>query len=116
MGTRGIQYITTHFQEQDFVLVTATPLEEMIFILNELNIGNCFKKVYGSPLKKRDAISQSLSELNVSPKEALLIGDSESDLSASRETGVNFLLRRNQFNSFLQASCESVLFDDLTNG
>ena len=108
-------YIISNFQEQDFILVTATPFEEIVCILHELEIDHCFKRVYGSPTHKSDAINQSLLDFGISPKDALMIGDSESDLFASRQTGVNFLLRKNQFNYFLHGPCESVIFDDLIN-
>jgi phosphoglycolate phosphatase-like HAD superfamily hydrolase len=109
-------YIVSNFQEQVFVLVTATPLEEIQAILHYLDIAHCFKKVFGSPTKKYDAIMHTLSDLNISPHEALMIGDSESDLTASSKAGVNFLLRRNNFNAFLQHSYNSCVFDDLIDG
>ena len=109
-------YIISNFQDQVFVLVTATPLEEIQVILQHLDIAHCFKKAFGSPTNKYDAIKHTLFDLNFSPNEALMIGDSESDLTASSKAGVNFFLRRNEFNASLQHSCNSTVFDDLIHG
>ncbi len=77
-----------------FVLVTATPQEEIERILTRLNIKSLFSFIFGSPMAKADAINFCLKIYNVNPNESLMIGDSIADLEASQKTGTDFLLRR----------------------
>jgi phosphoglycolate phosphatase-like HAD superfamily hydrolase len=79
---------------QHFVLVTATPQEEIERILFRLKIINNFSNIFGSPVTKSDAINSSLKLYNVRPKDAIMIGDSIADLEASQNAGTDFLLRR----------------------
>ena len=108
-------YIEKNFKDQIFILVTATPLQEILDIIHHLEIAHCFQRVFGSPTRKFDAINRTLIDLNISCDEALMIGDSQSDLTASRNASVKFLLRRNAFNTFLHSSCHPNVFDDLIN-
>ena len=43
------EYLLGNFTEQYFVLVTATPQEEIEQILDALEISHCFREVYGAP-------------------------------------------------------------------
>ncbi len=83
---------------QIFVLVSATPLKELNLILEKLNLGNCFKLIYGSPQNKSSAISEALNKLKIDCKETLFIGDSITDYDAANINNTRFLLRRNDLN------------------
>ncbi len=79
---------------QHFVLVTATPQDEIERILNRLNIITTFSNIFGSPMTKSDAINSCLKLYNVKAEESIMIGDSIADFEASQKTGADFLLRR----------------------
>ena len=81
-------------ENQHFVLVTATPQDEIERILTRLNIINLFSNIFGSPMTKSDAINVCLKLYNVNSKESIMIGDSIADFEASQKTGADFLLRR----------------------
>lgn len=107
------RYILDHFKRQIFVLVTATPQQEIEFILKRLQIAHCFWRVYGAPICKKDAIAMTLEEEGIDAKDALMIGDSETDLLAAKSNQVDFLLRQNKLNLLLQSSYKGQQFKDL---
>ena len=84
----------SQIENQHFVLVTATPQDEIERILTRLNIITLFSKIFGSPMTKSDAINICLKLYNVNAKESIMIGDSIADFEASQKTGTDFLLRR----------------------
>ena len=109
-GVRG--YLLKYYMEQYFVLVTATPQDEIEKILASLKLSHCFKEIFGAPTKKDRAIKEVLERLKCSPDEAVVIGDSESDLLAAQANSVPFLLRRTPLNGGLQAAYQGPMFDD----
>ena len=108
-------YLLDHCGQQYFVLITATPQEEIEYILDRIGIAHCFREVYGAPGGKSEAIAEVLRRLEVEPAKALMIGDAEADLLAARANTIPFLLRRTVINQHLQASCDGPQFDNLTS-
>jgi len=111
----GREYLMQYFTQQYFVLVTATPQEEIEQILAVLDVADCFREVHGAPTKKASAIKSVLSRLECAPEHALMIGDAETDLLAAQENSVPFLLRRTHLNLSIQATYNGSMFDDLKN-
>lgn len=75
-------------------LASVTPEPELKLILEERGLAHWFRDVYGCPpWTKPDAIRHVLLKENVTPVNALLIGDSAGDQRAALETGVQFLAR-----------------------
>lgn len=75
-------------------LASVTPESELKQILAERDLAHWFHDVYGCPpWTKPDAIRHVLEKENVTPEDALLIGDSAGDQRAAAETGVQFLAR-----------------------
>ena len=95
------EYLSTASKKQIFVLVTATPQFEIEIILDRLNITECFKLVFGAPIKKETAIQKSLQFFGVKPDNVLMIGDSETDLEASKKNSIELLLRKTAINESL---------------
>jgi phosphoglycolate phosphatase-like HAD superfamily hydrolase len=95
---------------QTFILITATPQREIEYILKALDLEKVFFKVYGSPIKKSDAIFESISEIRIEPSKCLVIGDSIEDYEAAAVNGVTFLLRETEDNknSFISYSGPSI--------
>lgn len=109
------EFLLRRCTQQYFVLVTATPQEEIQHILDVLDIAVCFREVHGAPRKKADAIRDVLCRLHCAPGRALLIGDAETDLMAAHDNAVSFLLRRTPLNKTLQASYTGPMFDNLAH-
>ena len=83
---------------QEFVLVTATPQDEMMEILAAIDLRPCFSEVFGAPTKKGAAIRDCLSRREMPLFRCLMIGDAKADLDAAEENGIPFLLRRHTSN------------------
>jgi phosphoglycolate phosphatase-like HAD superfamily hydrolase len=107
------EYIREHFLRQYFVLLTATPQDEIEKILAALDLSTCFREVHGAPTKKSDAIRAVMSRRGSAPAKALMIGDAETDLRAAQANSIPFLLRRTSLNQPLQASYSGPMFDHL---
>jgi phosphoglycolate phosphatase-like HAD superfamily hydrolase len=110
------EYLLANHSRQHFVLLTATPQDEIQTIAQTLGIAACFEQIFGSPKKKAAAMPEVLSRLKCSPEEALMVGDSESDLDAAEANGLPFLLRRTNINRALQMRYAGPSFQDLTHG
>jgi phosphoglycolate phosphatase-like HAD superfamily hydrolase len=109
------EYLQEHCARQQFVLLTATPQEEIQEVLHALDIAHCFHSLCGAPTPKANAIADILRSLHYSMEAALVIGDSESDLAAAEANGVAFLLRCTAINQSLQNRYSGPMFDDLSN-
>jgi phosphoglycolate phosphatase-like HAD superfamily hydrolase len=109
------EYLMRHYRDQYFVLLTATPQGEIEKILEALGLSICFRKVFGAPAKKDEAMKAVLTNLDHSSLQALMIGDSEGDLKAAEANGVPFFLRRTPLNVKLQLSFQGPIFDNFNN-
>lgn len=101
-NTDVIDYIHENYKRQQFILLTATPDEEIKEILKILNIAQFFKEIYGSSDSKSNIIRVVLSKLAVDIKEVVFVGDSESDYFAAQENSINFFLIPGEHNKKLQ--------------
>lgn len=99
---------------QTFVLVSATPQDELLYILQALDLTNCFAVIYGAPERKEDAIRKTLSALRIDAGDCLMIGDAQPDLDAALVNQVPFLLRRHSHNAQIAAACASASVNDFT--
>jgi phosphoglycolate phosphatase-like HAD superfamily hydrolase len=97
-------FLKANLLQQIFVLVSATPQNELEEILKVLDLTNCFNAIYGAPNNKTKAIGDSLAAFSLDPKECLMIGDSEIDHDAAMFNQVPFLLRSHDNNSKLFTS------------
>jgi phosphoglycolate phosphatase-like HAD superfamily hydrolase len=109
------EYLKEKHTNQYFVLITATPQEEIEQILHALDITRCFREVYGAPTDKATVVVNVLKHLHCAPEQALVVGDSETDLSAAEMNKVAFLLRRTPFNQDLQERFKGSSFVDLSD-
>jgi phosphoglycolate phosphatase-like HAD superfamily hydrolase len=107
------EYLLSHCDWQYFILVTATPQQEIELILNRLGIAHCFRRVSGAPTAKKEVIAAVLHKLRAKAADALLIGDSETDRSAAEANRVPLLLRRTAMNRSLQLNYHGPQFEDL---
>jgi phosphoglycolate phosphatase-like HAD superfamily hydrolase len=96
------EYLEKHCGRQHFFLVTGTPQTEMQGIVKTLGIDHCFREIHGAPAGKEEAVGSVLRRWRIDAAQSLLIGDSESDLSAAKSNGVRFMLRRTPQNAALQ--------------
>lgn len=95
-------------------IITATPQDEIIEILNELNIHSFFKEIVGAPTKKSDAIKSILDKYKIHINEAVMIGDSKSDFVAAKNNKIDFILRRTNENIELQNNTDTIKIDNFS--
>lgn len=107
------EYLLDNKDHCYFVLVTATPQDEIRSILQHTGILDCFREVHGSPRQKKDVLASTLKKLQVKAIDALMIGDSEVDLFAAQANAVPFLLRQTSNNKGLQNSFKGPQFKSL---
>ena len=107
------EYLQANHSSQYFVLITATPQEEIEQILHALEITHCFRETHGAPTDKFMVVRDVIDRLDCSSEQALVVGDSDTDLSTAEENNVDFLLRRTPFNQILQERFQGPSFDGL---
>lgn len=107
------EYLLENNIQQYFVLVTATPQQEMQQILENLRLADCFREVHGAPTPKITVIRDVLDRLQCLPGNALAVGDSDTDFHAAEANDVPFLLRRTALNQTLQDRHHGPKFDSL---
>ena len=69
---------------QTFFVVSATPQGELEEILHKLDLTQCFARIYGAPIRKKDAIQLALAGQGLEPSDCLMIGDALADLEAAK--------------------------------
>jgi len=84
-----------------FIMVSATPQDELEDICKSLNLDEFFSKFYGSPATKSSAIKISMCDYGVSSEACLMIGDAQADIDAAKENNISFIFRRHQCNQSL---------------
>jgi phosphoglycolate phosphatase-like HAD superfamily hydrolase len=107
-------YLRSYHKHQCFIMITGTPQEEIEQILKALKISDYFREVHGAPKEKAVVVNDVLKRLKFSPEQALVIGDSETDLEAAKENNVSFLLRRTPANFKLQGNFTGPSFKNLS--
>lgn len=92
-------YIRANAHRQTFILVSATPQDELEKIVYNLNLTDCFAEIIGAPIPKEEALRRTLEMRKRNPHESLMIGDAQEDYSAAKANNVPFLLRLHGKNS-----------------
>ena len=92
-------YLRNNSHNQVFILVSATPQNELEKILSVLELGKIFDTIFGAPIHKSDAIHKILNSHKIKSKECLMIGDAQADFDAAKANQVPFLLRRHITNN-----------------
>jgi phosphoglycolate phosphatase-like HAD superfamily hydrolase len=107
-------YLRKNFHNQIFILVSATPLVELKFILKKLQLSEVFNDVYGSPTTKESSIMSGLEKFKVLPNEAVMIGDSMADKKAADTCKIPFILKKSEINSKIFDKYMGPSISDLT--
>lgn len=108
------KYLRNNPLQQIFVLVSATPQNELEQILHALELTKCFADIFGMPTRKKDAIRMTLAARGFDPNDCLMVGDARADLEAAEANQIPFLLRRHETNSNVFASYPGSSVKDFT--
>jgi len=108
------RYLRNNSNQQTFLLVSATPQEELEHIIRVLDLSTCFAEVYGAPIHKQDVIGKILLERGLEARDCLMIGDAQADLDAAEANQVPFLLRKHGSNTNVFAAYTGTSVKDFT--
>ena len=87
------EYLIENKYEQEFILITGTPHDEIQFILKKLKIYDVFSKIFGSPNEKKAVVKQMLDERGNIKHKTFLVGDSRTDCDAAKSNNIPFVYR-----------------------
>lgn len=74
-------------------VISATPQEELLRIVQRRGMAQYFKAVYGAPEKKHAHAARILENEGYKPDRVLMVGDAMADYEAAKATGINFIGR-----------------------
>lgn len=109
-----IDFLNQKVGRAKMFIVTATPQQEIEEIVQEIGLASYFSAVIGAPLGKSQAIKSLVSRFSISSEDAVMFGDTYSDLEAAKANQVNFILRRTSLNLRLQGELACPMIDDFT--
>ena len=89
----GVGKVLEHCAKEKIVCAinSATPLEELKYVIFQRGWGLCFKHVYGSPLTKISNMINIIDAAGKSVEESVFFGDAGNDYSAAKEVGIDFI-------------------------
>jgi phosphoglycolate phosphatase-like HAD superfamily hydrolase len=80
-------------------IATGTPDDEISLILSQLELDKYFREVHGSSRQKSVIVKDILDRFDLNPSEVLFIGDARTDYNAALDNGLDFYLRKTDYNS-----------------
>ena len=89
-------FLEKYFEEFMLFIVSGTPQEEMMEIVDAKGLSKYFKGIYGSPANKGDLVIKILNENNISHNKAIFVGDALADYEGAKESGVPFIARMHE--------------------
>ncbi|MHB8104020.1 MAG: HAD family hydrolase [Dehalococcoidales bacterium] len=98
----GIEkFLKNNFRRYLLFIASGTPEEELKYILKQRGLGGYFRGAHGTPRTKTEITRHILSEHQLTSREAIFVGDAESDRTAAAETGLTFVARINMSDNTL---------------
>ena len=84
-------FLKRWYRETICFVVSATPDDEIVRIVDKRGLARYFKAVLGSSMTKQQNIEYLINQYALKEKECLFFGDAESDYRAAKACGMNFL-------------------------
>ena len=78
-------------RDKDCFVISATPQEEIRWIVKERRMEHLFKDVVGSPKSKKDNLSFLTEEYGLKAAESIFFGDAQADYEAAKDHGIQFV-------------------------
>ncbi|MDY7001188.1 MAG: HAD family hydrolase [Thermodesulfobacteriota bacterium] len=85
------EFLAAHHETWPLYVASGAPEHELKFIFNHLDLTQYFQGIYGSPRPKHAILAHIVQECEVKPEDALMVGDSHTDLAAALTVGTRFL-------------------------
>lgn len=74
-------------------IASATPLDELMIILEARRLNGFFKGIYGAPMPKQEIFKDVIQKEQIRLQEVVFIGDSPEDYQVAKEAGIFFIGR-----------------------
>ena len=89
----SVEFLKQNVSQFNFALVSGSDQTELRGVCRERGIGHYFKRILGSPVKKKDNLARLLKDLGWKTNETVYVGDSNNDLDASLANRIDFIGR-----------------------
>jgi beta-phosphoglucomutase len=87
------EFLEIYYLKSSLYVVSATPEEELIQIIQKRGMSHYFRKVFGAPRKKTECITEILKLTGSPPESVIFVGDAKNDFEAAQVAGVHFIGR-----------------------
>ena len=92
--TRGaLEFLRQSKDHYQLFIASGTPQGELQNIVDHRRLSHFFREVHGSPEQKDEIIASILSRYSFRRKEAVFVGDAESDRISAEKAGISFVAR-----------------------
>ena len=110
----SVSFIKDNFKKYKFHLVSGSDQTELRFLCEKLGISQYFLSIHGSPIPKKELVSNLLKQENYQITETCLIGDSINDKEAAEHNDITFIGYNNlalNNNLYISSFKESKIFE-----
>jgi len=92
------EFLYSNKENYIFIIVSATPQDELEEICKSLKLDNFFSNIYGSPATKSESIRASIIHHKTHASFCIMIGDAQADIDAAHDNGIHIIFRKHQEN------------------
>jgi len=97
------------------IVNSATPLNELRYIINNRKISGCFFDLYGSPISKTENLTSILKKNKFSVEQSVFFGDAVNDFEAANIVGMDFIgIGKGIYNLLDRTPGDWFMLDDFT--
>lgn len=89
----AMEFLEKYYDKIPLFVISGTPQEEILKIINVKDLDKYFNAVFGSPTPKGVWVKRMIEEQNLDAKKVIYVGDAISDLNAAKENGLFFIAR-----------------------
>ena len=89
----AIKFLSQNKNRYHFFIASGTPEAELQYIVSHRQLDKFFVEIHGAPKDKTDIIKDILDKYALQRKDAVFIGDAESDRVAAERAGILFIAR-----------------------
>ena len=95
------EFLVINHNKYNFYIISATPTDELLAILEELKLKSYFNDIYGSPNNKKYWLADLTKKNTILVDDSLFVGDAFSDKDAAKKYSIDFCLRLTGDNNHL---------------
>lgn len=86
-------FLEEHHRAVPFYIVSATPQEELLRIVEKRGLSHYFRGIYGAPVKKGEHLEDIVAANRYRRERVVMIGDADADYEAALQAGTGFIGR-----------------------